>query len=143
MSESQQLFSANLARDAVYKTGLRSFMEYRDLGVENATHGQFRAHVIRIKKDAAGNHALHTTGLHVHKCDFQMFYVLEGWIKFVYADHGEHTFHKGDCILQPPAIVHNELDCSDDVQILEVYSPAVHETVVVGRRPDAAALTTA
>ena len=63
MSESQQLFSVSLAKDAVYKTGLRSFMEYRDLGIETATHGQFRAHVIRIKKEAGGDHALHTTGL--------------------------------------------------------------------------------
>ena len=42
MSEEKQLFSASLAKDAVYKTGLRSFMEYRDLGIENATHGTFR-----------------------------------------------------------------------------------------------------
>ena len=97
MSGQEQLFSANLATNAVYKTGLRSFMEYRDLGIEQATHGQFRAHVV------------------------------------------EHTFGKGDCILQPPGIVHNELDCSDDVEILEIYSPAVHETVVVGRMPEAAA----
>lgn len=39
MSDQKQLFSASLAKDAVYKTGLRSFMEYRDLGVERATHG--------------------------------------------------------------------------------------------------------
>ena len=91
MSEPTQLFSASLARDAVYKTGLRSFMEYRDLGIEQATHGQFRAHVIRIKKEAAGDHALHTTGLHRHLCDFQMFYVLKGWIKLVYEGQGEHT----------------------------------------------------
>ncbi len=135
MSGQEQLFSANLATNAVYKTGLRSFMEYRDLGIEQATHGQFRAHVVRIKKESAGDHDL----LHQHKCDFQMFYVLNGWIKLVYEDHGEHTFGKGDCILQPPGIVHNELDCSDDVEILEVYSPAVHETVVVGRMPEAAA----
>src|SRR3989454_6669509 len=64
MSESKQLFSANLAKHAVYKTGLRSFMEYRDLGIEKATHGQFRAHVVRIKKDGPGAHDLHTTGLH-------------------------------------------------------------------------------
>ena len=83
MSEQKQLFSASLAKDAVYKTGLRSFMEYRDLGIEQATHGQLRAHVIRIKKEAAGNHDLHTTGLHAHHCDFQMFYVLKGTIKFV------------------------------------------------------------
>ena len=139
MSAEKQLFSASLAKDAVYKTGLRSFMEYRDLGVANATHGQFRAHVIRIKKDAPGSHDLHTTGLHQHKCDFQMFYVLKGWMKFVYEGQGEHTFHAGDCVVQPAGIVHNELDCSDDVEILEIYSPAVHETLKVAEMPEVAA----
>jgi len=54
------------------------------------------------------------------------------------AGQGELTFGKGDCILQPP-IVHSELDCSDDLEVLEIYSPAVHETVVVGRVSDAVA----
>ncbi|MBI2202561.1 MAG: cupin domain-containing protein [Candidatus Rokubacteria bacterium] len=139
MSEQKQLFSASRAKDAVYKTGLRSFMEYRDLGVERATHGAVRAHVIRIKKEAAGDHDLHTTGLHRHLCDFQMFYVLKGWIKFVYEGEGYHTFEAGDCVVQPAGIVHNELDCSDDLEILEVYSPAVHDTVVVEKLPEAAA----
>ena len=138
MSEGKQLFSASLAKDAVYKAGLRGFMEYRDLGVETATHGQFRAHVIRIKKDAAGKHELHTTGLHRHLCDFQMFYVLNGWMKFVYEGHGEHTFRAGDCVLQPAGIVHNELDCSDDVELLEIYSPAVHQTLKVEQPAEAA-----
>jgi mannose-6-phosphate isomerase-like protein (cupin superfamily) len=139
MSQPKQEFSASLAKDAVYKTGLRSFMEYRDLGIEQATHGAFRAHVIRIKKDAAGDHALHTTGLHQHLCDFQMFYVLKGWIKFIYEGEGYRTFQAGDCVLQPAGIVHNELDCSDDLEVLEIYSPAVHETVVVDKIPAAAA----
>ena len=138
MSESPQLFSVSRAKDAVYTTGLRSFMEYRDLGIERATHGQFRAHVIRIKPDA-GEHALHTTGLHQHHCDFQMFYVLKGWIRFVYEGHGEQTFQAGDCVLQPPGIVHNELECSDDVEVLEIYSPAVHETAVVAPAEQTAA----
>ena len=139
MSDQKQLFSASLAKDAVWKPGLRSFMEYRDLGIEKATHGDFRAHVIRIKKESAGNHDLHTTGLHQHRCDFQMFYVLKGWIKFVYEGEGEKLFNAGDCVLQPAAIVHNELDCSDDLEVLEIYSPAVHETVVVNNMPEAAA----
>jgi quercetin dioxygenase-like cupin family protein len=95
--------------------------------------------VIRIKKEAAGDHALHTTGLHRHLCDFQMFYVLKGWMKFVYEAEGEHTFHAGDCVLQPAGIVHNELDCSDDLEVLEIYSPAVHPTVVVGKMSEAVA----
>jgi len=139
MSESRQLFSVSRAEGAVYQTGLRGFMEYRDLGIASATHGQFRAHVIRIKKDAAGKHDLHTTGLHRHLCDFQMFYVLEGWIKLVYEGHGEHTFRAGDCAVQPAGIVHNELDCSDDVELLEIYSPAVHQTVKAEQPSEAAA----
>ncbi len=140
MSDDKQLFSASLAKDAVYTPGLRSFMEYRDLGVATATHGQFRAHVIRVKQEAHGEpHDMHTTGLHRHLCDFQMFYVLKGWIRFVYEGQGEHLFHAGDCVVQPAGIVHNELECSDDLEILEVYSPAVHETVVVEKLPEAVA----
>ena len=139
MSQPQQRFSVSRAEGAVYQTGLRSFMEYRDLGIADATHGQFRAHVIRIKKDGPGAHDLHTTGLHQHLCDFQMFYVLKGWIRFVYEGQGEHAFREGDCVLQPPSIVHNELECSDDVEILEIYAPAVHETRVVERIAEAAA----
>jgi mannose-6-phosphate isomerase-like protein (cupin superfamily) len=134
----QQLFSVSRAKDAVYKPGLRSFMEYRDLGIEKATHGQFRAHVIRIKPDAGGDHELHTTGLHKHLCDFQMFYVLKGWIKFVYEGEGEHLFRAGDCVLQPAGIVHNELECSDDLEVLEIYSPAVHQTVALSSMSAAA-----
>jgi len=137
MNKEKQLFSASIATDAVWKTGLRSFMEYRDLGVEKATHGDFRAHVIRVKKDGPGAHDLHTTGLHRHECDFQMFYVLKGWMKFVYEGQGEHTFHAGDCVVQPAGIVHNELDCSDDVEILEIYTPAVHRTVALKDLPAA------
>jgi mannose-6-phosphate isomerase-like protein (cupin superfamily) len=138
MSNEQQDFSVSFAKDAVYKAGLRSFMEYRDLGIDKATRGQFRAHVVRIKKDTAHD-TLHTTGLHRHLCDFQMFYVLKGWIKFVYEGRGEFLFNPGDCVLQPAGIVHNELDCSDDLEILEIYSPAVHETVALNKMPEAVA----
>ena len=139
MSAPKQLFSIDRADEAVFKTGLRTFMEYRDLGIADATHGQFRAHVVRIKRDHAGKHELHTTGLHQHKCDFQMFYVLKGWMKFVYEGQGEQTVRAGDCVLQPAGIVHNELECSDDVEILEIYSPAVHQTLKVEAMPEAAA----
>ena len=138
MSDAKQLFSVSRAEDAVYQQGLRSFMEYRDLGIADATHGKMRAHVVRVKQ-GGDTHDLHTTGLHQHQCDFQMFYVLKGWMKFVYEGQGEHTFREGDCVLQPAGIVHNELTCSDDVEILEIYSPAVHETRVVDKMPEAVA----
>jgi len=140
MSDDKQKFSVSYAKDATYKNGLRDFMEYRDLGVENATNGQFRAHVVRVKPDHTGDQDMHTTGLHQHLCSFQMFFVIKGWVKFIYeGQEGELTFGPGDCVLQPAAIVHNELACSDDLEILEVYSPAVHETRVVADAPAKAA----
>ena len=138
MSESKQKFSASHAKDAVYKTGLRSFLEYRDLGIAEATHGKYHAHIVRLKEGEDG-HELHTTRPHQHLCDFQMAYVLKGWVKLTYEGHGEHTFHAGDCYLQPAGIVHDELDCSDDLELLEIYSPAVHETVAVDAMPEQAA----
>lgn len=141
MSDEKQKFSVSYAKDAVFKTGLREFLEYRDLGIADATHGQYRAHVVRVKKDRQGEELdLHTTGLHQHLCEFQMFFVLKGWIRFVYeGQSGEHLFRAGDCVLQPAAIVHNELSCSDDLELIEIYSPAVHETRPVAAMAEQAA----
>ena len=133
MSTSDIQFSVNLAKDAPYEPGLRAFLEYRDLGIKQATHGKFRAHVLRVKK-GADHGALHTTGLHQHHLDFQMIYVLKGWIRFVYEGHGEHTFGPGDCCLQPPGIVHNELDCSDDLELLETTAPGEFETAAKNKK---------
>ena len=130
MSTAEMNFSVSMVKDAKYEPGLRSFLEYRDLGIKNATHGQFKAHVIRVRK-GEDHGSLHSTGLHQHHVDFQMIFILKGWIKFTYAGHGEHTFGPGDCCLQPPGIMHNELDCSDDLELLEILSPADYETVAL------------
>ena len=134
-------FSASYAEDAKWDPGLRDFFEYRDLGVKAATGGEFKAHILRVK-DGADPGDLHTTGLHTHGLGFQMIYILKGWIKFVYhiedadADGGTreevHTFGPGDCCLQPPSILHNELECSDDLELIEITSPANYPTEAVG-----------
>ena len=136
MSDNKQKFSANYAKDAVFKTGLRDFMEYRDLGISDATHGQVHAHLIRVKPGQEGDQDMHSTGAHQHLVDFQFFYVVKGWIKFVYeGQDGEMTFNAGDCVLQPSTIRHNELACSEDLEVLEIYSPAIHETRSVEEVP--------
>ena len=40
-------FVASHAKDAEFTRGLRSFYEYRDLGIKAATDGRVVAHVIR------------------------------------------------------------------------------------------------
>jgi mannose-6-phosphate isomerase-like protein (cupin superfamily) len=130
-------FATSPAETAQWTDGLRDFFQYRDLGIADATGGKFRAHVIRVR-DGGDTSGLHTTGLHTHALDFQMFYVLKGWIRFVYhvedsesgeTEEREHTFGPGDCCHQPPGILHNELECSDDLELIEITSPAAYETV--------------
>ena len=131
MGQNKQSFCASLAKDAKYEPGLRRFLEYRDLGISEATQGQFHAAVIRVTKDAKGVQDFRTTGVHRHECDFQMFYVLKGWVTMYYEGVGEITLHEGDCCLQPASIAHDEISCSEDNETLEVYSPAVHKTVAL------------
>ena len=128
MQENKQQFATNFSKDARWQPGLRTFFEYRDLGINQATGGTFNAHVIRVKKPVE---AFPHTGAHVHELDFQMFYILKGWIRFTYEDQGEFTFGPGDSCLQPPGIVHDEIDCSEDVELIEFTSPAEFKTRVI------------
>lgn len=121
-------FNIDSAADADWTEGLRRIFEYRDLGVQAATNGDYVAHVIRA------NGRTETDAVqqwHIHECSFQMVYVLNGWATFEYADEGERTIRKGDCIHQRPGIPHRELAVSDDFEVLEVVAPADFRTVVV------------
>ena len=109
-----------------FEQGLRPFFEYRDLGIKDATKGAFAAHVIR---GIPGQHAI--PQWHTHDLQFQMFYVLKGWVKFRYEDIGEVEFRAGDSCYQPPLVRHIEIAHSDDVEILEIVGPGEFETKVV------------
>ena len=127
MSEGKvQVFSHHVGEGAEFDPGLRKYFEYCDLGIAGASNGDVVAHVVRARE---GHNA--TGQWHRHDCTFQMYYVLEGWARFEYAGHGVHLVKKGDCVLQPPNIVHREIEHSGDLEILEVVAPANFETFVV------------
>ena len=117
-------FSVSHTETSAFKAqGLRSFFEYRDLGISSATGGKVGAHVIRA---APGEHA--GGDRHTHTLEFQMVYVLRGWVRFWYEGVGEVTLKEGSCVHQPPGIRHKELEHSGDVEMLEITLPAYFET---------------
>ena len=118
-----QGFVVSHERDAEFKRGLRSFFEYRDLGIKQATAGRVVAHVIRA---AAGTEF--SGQPHRHKTHFQLVYVLNGWIEFEYEGHGRVRLEAGSCVHQPPEIRHRELGHSEDIEMLEIVLPADFET---------------
>ena len=123
-----QGFVATHAKDAHFERGLRAFFEYRDLGIQDATQGRVAAHLIRA---AAG--AGFSSQPHLHRTEFQLVYVLKGWIEFEYEGQGRVRLEAGSCVHQPPGIRHRELGHSEDVELLEVVMPGDFRTVEVER----------
>ena len=119
-------FVASHAKGAVFERGLRSFFEYRDLGIAAATQGRVVAHVIR---SAAGKEF--SSQPHLHHTEFQLVYILKGWIEFEYEGQGVVRLEAGSCVHQPPGIRHRELGHSVDIEILEVVLPAGFATEAV------------
>ena len=111
--------------EAGFDAGLRQFFAYRDLGVAGASAGAFGAHVIRA---VPGEHP--AAKWHTHTLDFQMVYVLRGWVEFEYADIGHVRMEAGSSVYQPPGLPHREVAHSDDLEMLEVTSPATFETAL-------------
>lgn len=124
-----QAFTIAHADDGKFEAqGLRAFFEYRDLGINAATKGKFGAHVIRAVPGMESPGTWHS-----HDLDFQMVYVTKGWVVFEYEGPkeqggGEHTLREGSCVLQPSGIKHREVRHSDDLELIEIISPAAFDT---------------
>jgi hypothetical protein len=106
--------------------GLRTYAHYRDLGVADASQGLAQAHVIRLIGPC---NPAEVSKLHFHDVEFQMVYVLKGWVKTYMEGQGETLMEQGSAWTQPPKIKHLILDYSDDVELLEVILPAEFKTV--------------
>ena len=114
-------------RDEDFKAdGLRAYAQYRDLGIADASQGLAQAHVIRLIGPC---NPAEVSKLHFHDVEFQMVYVLKGWVKTYMEGQGETLMKQGSAWTQPPRIRHLIMDYSDDVELLEVILPAQFKTV--------------
>lgn len=118
-----QAFSVSHAHSAIFERGLRSFYEYRDLGIKGATDGRVVAHVIRAAEGPS-----FSSQPHLHRTTFQLVYILKGWIDFEYEGQGKVRLEAGSCVFQPPSIRHREFGHSDDIEMLEIAMPADFKT---------------
>jgi quercetin dioxygenase-like cupin family protein len=105
------------------RRGLRSYFEYRDLGIKRATGGKVVAHVLRARPQKAPHGEWHA-----HDCKIQFVYVLKGWVLFEYEGVGKVRMKAGTCFYQPPNIRHREIRHSADLELLEVVAPASFKT---------------
>ena len=110
--------------EADFEDGLRPYARYRDLRIAEGTGGKAVAHVIRFVPPCTDEVRV----WHTHDVEFQMVYVLKGWLKAEMEGHAPETMRAGSAWLQPPKIRHRVVDYSDDCEVLEVVLPADFET---------------
>jgi len=103
--------------------GRRSFFEYVDLGVTDASDERMRVQIIKGKKGM-----VKPTGWHYHVCEGQFVYMTGGWLEIEFAD-GVCRLEEGDPVYIPGGLPHNEIRTSDDMQLLEMSVPAKMSTV--------------
>jgi quercetin dioxygenase-like cupin family protein len=112
----------NRLAEARWEVG-RAEMLYRDL-IPDREGGRIIASHIRIPRGGEV-----PDYVHFHRVRFQLIYCWRGWVRVVYQDQGPpFVLEPGDCVLQPPAIRHRVLECSPGLEVIEVASPAHHET---------------
>lgn len=98
--------------------GRREFFEYIDLGVMDATNGQMRVQITKAKEGL-----VRPTGWHIHICEGQVVYMLDGWLDLAFADGNVHL-ESGDSIFIPGGMPHNETATSDTFELIEISMPA-------------------
>lgn len=104
--------------------GPRAFLEYRELGVTEATGRRVQAQIVRTNGSCDSS-----TGWHYHTLDFQFVYVLNGWTRTELEGIGEFELRAGDSILVPPRLRHDVTGFSEDFEVLEINVPADFDTV--------------
>jgi mannose-6-phosphate isomerase-like protein (cupin superfamily) len=118
--------------DATFtRDGPRADVEYRDLGLADATQGR-----IGIKHIRAIMPLPHATGWHWHDMTAHFVYVLRGWIRFRFTGvDGEVTVAAGSGLSQPAGVAHNVVARSDDLEVLEINVPARYGTYDLAAAP--------
>lgn len=101
----------------------RAGMGYRDL-LPDRHGGRFIVSHIRLEHGGDV-----PDWVHFHRIAAQLIYCRAGWVRVVYEDQGPaFVMHPGDCVLQPPGIRHRVLAAAAGTEVVELGSPAVHET---------------
>ena len=127
MSKSKIVISR--AEGAAWTTkGLRAFLEYRDLGLAEATQGRFGATIGRaIRKYEPGSGAPR----HTHDVGFHVIFVMRGWFRSEFEGLGEVTLRAGDCLSYEGEIPQQHIEYSDDFQVMQIAMPADYTTTNV------------
>ena len=121
-----KLSVSHLNADSFVSGGARSFFDYRDLGITDATGGDFTARVVHAKPGPPVS-----TGWHYHTCDVQIVFCVRGWEELAFEDGSVVRLEPGSCVNIPAGYGHNETGYSEDLEVIVFTQPSVIGTTQI------------
>ena len=113
-----------VAADASWRKGSQD-LHVRDLGLEEASGGLMGAQHFR----ALGARDKTAPAWLCHDLDFQFFYILRGWLEIENEVEGRRRLDAGTAGMHGPFPRYNEIEHSDDFEVIEITAPAKGATI--------------
>ena len=101
--------------EALRVPGRRSYFEYLDFGMRNASNGQITAQVVQASEALP-----QPTGWHYHTVEAQLIYLARGWVDTDFENGFTGRIPVGSFIMIPGGYRHNEIATARDLITFEV-----------------------
>ena len=118
-----QRFCHHKVAEAVWKPWRISGFEHRDTGINEATKQKASVNVIRVSDIAIEQ------GYTNHNTDILFTFVMEGTMQLSAKDYETYSLKQGDAYVIPPHLNYKMMQCSQDLELLEVALPGDFKTV--------------
>lgn len=112
-----QVFCHHKSEKATWLADEVKGLEFRDTGINKATKGVASVKVYRSQTSKRD------TELLTHNSDIQFTFVTEGKLTLTTEGTSIHKLEKGDAFVIPPGMNHQFVECSNDLEFLEVSLP--------------------
>lgn len=107
------------ASQPVLGAGRRATLTNRDLGAEEATADRMLA-LVTSATEGMGP----PSGWHYHDCEYQLIYVLKGWVDLEAEDGTKTRIEAGDSVIIPGGMRHNVPGTANEIEVLTITVPA-------------------
>lgn len=116
-----QRFVRHISTKATWENWRIQGFECRDTGIGTATNGLASVKIVRPI-------SVPNSDLQQHNAEFIFMFILQGKVSLSFENNAINSLNSGDSVVIPTGFGYNFLDCSDDLEILEVTLPAEFKT---------------
>ncbi len=119
-----QTFRHHIAKNVMWRPWRIPGFEFRKTGIKKATKKLASVHVARKIPNENQEPTIS------HSADILFSFVMNGTFKLKVKDHGSSQLQTRDAFVIPPHMKYQLLDCSDDLELLQVALPGKFDTII-------------